>query len=389
MGQAKKRLMDYEHSFSVIEGLINIYSNEIFESIVDNEIILQLIDLRDRIRSLDNNTMHTNELISEIINEEYHFVYSELSRLIDSVISDNEPISNTDLDKFRTLTGILQTEIRKTNALLNNYISKTQNIYNSEKYYDERIRELENQRNELQSYLIQQKDIVGKTNEKNVENIRLIKEKEMALLKAKEQIKQYQTELEEKKKKENAIVEWNSKIKSTFDELTVCLTPMKDEHTRLQRMFWIYSILTILVIITIISLEFYIFCKLHNSTTFPEWENYFAAITPIPVFGGLLWAFIIQLNRTQRQLLILAKHIHEIKYVEGLLLSINSFSLDINDSTKRVNLAIDRLLENHLNSNNNSNSLTEQGIIQEEKKDYVPIDSVLKLLKETKGIIGK
>lgn len=175
----------------------------------------------------------------------------------------------------------------------------------------------------------------------------------------------------------------------TFEELTKCLSPIKHEHTRLNRLFWIYSILTSLVVIVIVSLETYIFCKLHNSVVFPEWKNYVAAITPIPVFGGLLWAFIIQLNRTQRQLLVLAKHIHEIKYIEGLLLSMNSLSLDINDSTKRVNKAIDQLLENHLNGKINTNTLTEEQVINEEKKDLVPIDIVLKLLKDSKGLVGK
>lgn len=208
-------------------------------------------------------------------------------------------------------------------------------------------------------------------------------------MKAKEQIKQYQSELEEKKKSENAIVEWNSKIKPTFEELTICLSPVKDEHNRLNITFRFYSVLTTLVLITIVSLEFYIFCKLHSSVGFPDWKNYFFAITPIPIFGGLLWAFIIQLNRTQRQLLILAKHIHEIKYIEGLLLSTNSLSLNITDSTERVNKAIDRLLENDLNRNSKPDSLTEEGIIKEENKDSVPIDIVLKLLKDAKELIGK
>jgi len=63
--------------------------------------------------------------------------------------------------------------------------------------------------------------------------------------------------------------------------------------------------------------------------------------------------------------------------------------LNINESTKRVNQAIDRLLENHLNSNSTSNEITEKGIIQEENKDTVPIDVVLKLLKEAKGLVRK
>ncbi len=56
MGQAKKRLMEYEHSLSIIDGLISIFSSNTMERFVDSKIILQLIDLRDRIRSLDNNS---------------------------------------------------------------------------------------------------------------------------------------------------------------------------------------------------------------------------------------------------------------------------------------------------------------------------------------------
>jgi hypothetical protein len=389
MGQAKKRLMEYEHGLTIIERLISLYSSNIFDNIVREEIIYELMDLKKRIRSLDNNSMNSIEFISNLLNDDFHYVYSNLSSIHKSIETNKEPLSKKALHQIENLTQRLQLTIRQIKDQLNNYFHKNKNIYNSEKYYNEQINDLENQKNELQEYLVHQKNIEGKSQEEIAKNKRAIKEKEISLLKANEQIKQYQTELEEKKKSENAIVEWNSKIKSTFEELTVCLSPVKDEHTRLNRMFWVYSLLTVLVVITIISLEFYIFNKLDNSTGFPSWKNYFAAITPIPVFGGLLWAFIIQTNRTQRQLLIIAKHIHEIKYIEGLLLSINSLSLNINESTERVNNAINRLLENHLNRNSTYSEITEETIIKEENKDSVPIDIVLKLLKETKGIISK
>jgi hypothetical protein len=386
MGQAKKRLMEYELGFTIIDRLISIYTNTAFQEINKDQIIFELIDLRDRIRILDNNSMDNIDFISNLFNEEIHFIYSELSELHNSIDSHIEP---SDSNKIIKLTKVLQLAINRIKSQLNHYVHKNKNIYNSENYYNEQIRELENQKNKLQEYLLHQKDIEGKSQEEIAENKRIIKEKEISLIKAKEQIKLYQQELEEKKKSENAIIEWNSKIKLTFEELTICLSPVKDEHTRLNRMFWVFSSLIFLLFLIIISLEIYVFCKLHNSTEFPEWKNYFAAITPIPIFGGLLWAFIIQLNRTQRQLLILAKHIHEIKYIEGLLLSINSLSLNISDSTERVNNAISRLLENHLNRNSTSSEITEHSVITEENKDSVPIDLVLKLLKETKGLIGK
>jgi hypothetical protein len=389
MGQAKKRLMEYEYGFSIIDRLISIYSSNVFDIIDEKEIIYELIELKERIRSLDNNSMDSMEFISDLLNDDFHFGYSNLSSLHESIESNNEPLSEKVLLEIKNLTKTLQLAIHRIKNQLNNYFHKTKNIYNSEHYYNEQINELENEKNRLQEYLIHQKNIEGKSQEEIAENKRIIQEKEISLLKAKEQIKQYQSELEKKKKSENAIVEWDSKIKSTFEELTECLSPVKDEHTRLNHMFWLYSILTVLVVIIIVSLEFYIFNKLHDSANFPSWKNYFAAITPIPVFGGLLWAFIIQSNRTQRQLLIIAKHIHEIKYIEGLLLSINSLSLNINESTERVNNAINRLLQNHLNRNSISNEITEETILKEENKDSVPIDIVLKLLKEAKGIVSK
>ncbi|WP_396218683.1 hypothetical protein, partial [Flavobacterium sp.] len=76
-------------------------------------------------------------------------------------------------------------------------------------------------------------------------------------------------------------------------------------------------------------------------------------------------------------------------YIEGLLISINSLSLNISESTERVNNAINRLLENHLNRNITSVDITEKNVIKEENKDSIPIEIVLKLLKEAKGIVGK
>ncbi|MFK8056329.1 MAG: hypothetical protein AB8F78_09450 [Saprospiraceae bacterium] len=152
-------------------------------------------------------------------------------------------------------------------------------------------------------------------------------------------------------------------------------------------MFYLYGFLILIALGTIIALEFYMFGKLNNALEFPRWRDYLTAMVPIPILGGLFWTFIVQLNRTQRQLLVTSKHIHQIKYIEGLLLATNSLSTDINDSIKRVNNAIDQLLENHLNTNLSGDSLNEQAIIKEENKDTVPIDTVIKLLKEAKGII--
>lgn len=255
MGQVKKRLMEYEHEFSIIERLISIYSSDVFKDIEGDRIIYELMELRERIMGLENYSMENIEFISNLLSEEFHYIYSELSELSElhqSIENQIEPLSNDSIKKISNLTKTLQLTILKINSQLNSYSYRAKNIFNSEKFYNEQIRELEDQKNKLQEYLIYQKNIEGKSQEEITDSKRIIKEKENLLLKANEQIKQYQFELEEKKKSENAIVEWNTKIKSTFEELTVCLSPVKDEHTRLNKMFWIYSILTIVIFSTIV-----------------------------------------------------------------------------------------------------------------------------------------
>ncbi|WP_430974628.1 hypothetical protein [Sunxiuqinia rutila] len=388
MGQAKKQMMEYEDNLSILDNLISLLSNDYLDDLYDNQIIRDIIDIREMIHNLDSKLISSIDFVRNLFTEEFHEIYRRLYELTESINFDTD-LNDRFKSEFVRLVRILGFEIRQIKTSINNYFSSRQNIYNSEKYYHEQIKELEKQKNALETFLKHQMDSDGKSKEEIEYHKKQIKEKEIALIKANDQIKNYQKELEEKKKQENAVVEWNNKIKSAFAELTNCLSPIKNEHFRLNLMFWIYSGLMAIFLLFIVSLEVNTFCKLNASTGFPKWEDYLASIIPIPVFGGLLWAFIIQANRTQRQLVILAKHIHEIRYIEGLLLTINTLSPDINDSTKRVNVAIDRLLENHLSESSTTGIINEENIITEEKKDSVPIDIVLKLLKEVKGVVTK
>ena len=76
---------------------------------------------------------------------------------------------------------------------------------------------------------------------------------------------------------------------------------------------------------------------------------------------------------------MLVENIHNVEYIEGLLLSLNTLSPSIENAVKRINEAIDRLLTNHLSIKDAT--INEESILKEEKKDLVPLDTVLKLLK--------
>lgn len=79
----------------------------------------------------------------------------------------------------------------------------------------------------------------------------------------------------------------------------------------------------------------------------------------------------------------ISKYIHDIKYVEGILLAINNLSVDIDDSMKRINDALGKLLDRHLN--NDTEPLHEDNLKLLEKKDSVPLTQVYELLSAVLG----
>ncbi len=348
-------------------------SKEPFKSIVEPELLAVL-------RTFDGDLFRARRLdrsisFSPAILDDLDSIYTKFRELSLDVKSEGE----LDIDKKKKFYEISK-ELFRTIIILKNELSheliSRPTVFNSEKYYEERIKQLESQKKLLEKEL----------KEKQEENKINQEEKEDALRNAEEQIRNYKSELEEKKKQENAISEWRAKIKTTFVDLSGYLSPIKDEHQRLKYLYRTYAALTGIVVIFIVVLEIIICCKFSSTESFPNWKDHLTLLLPIPASGALLWAFISQLNRAQRQLVLLAKHIHEIEYTEGLLLSLNSLSIDMEDSMKRVNSAIDRLLDNHLSMGIEVCRCDEDSIVKEEKKDMVPVDLILKLIKEAKGV---
>jgi hypothetical protein len=348
-------------------------SKEPFKSIVEPELLAVL-------RTFDGDLFRARRLdrsisFSPAILDDLDSIYTKFRELSVDVKSEGE----LDIDKKKKFYEISK-ELFRTIIILKNELSheliSRPTVFNSEEYYEERIKQLESQKKLLEKEL----------KEKQEENKINQEEKEDALRNAEEQIRNYKSELEEKKKQENAISEWRAKIKTTFVDLSGYLSPIKDEHQRLKYLYRTYAALTGIVVIFIVVLEIIICCKFSSTESFPNWKDHLTLLLPIPASGALLWAFISQLNRAQRQLVLLAKHIHEIEYTEGLLLSLNSLSIDMEDSMKRVNSAIDRLLDNHLSMGTELCKCDEDSIVKEEKKDMVPVDLILKLIKEVKGV---
>lgn len=380
MEQFEQTYFDLHKIRSIVLNLRIKLSKEPFKSIVEPELlaVLQNIDA-NLLRAL---RLERSIFFSPVILDKLDSIYTKFRELSVDVKSEGE----LDIDKKKKFYEISK-ELFRTIRILKNELSheliSRPTVFNSEKYYKDQIKQLELQKKSLEEELKEKQEESKINQERTTEEIN---EKEEELRKAEEQIRNYQLKLEEKKKQENAISEWGDKIKTTFEELSCYLSPIKKEHNRLKLLFWIYAILAVVVVGIIVVLEIIICCKFSSTESFPNWKDHLTLLLPIPASGALLWAFISQLNRAQRQLVLLAKHIHEIEYTEGLLLSLNSLSIDMEDSMKRVNSAIDRLLDNHLSMGIEVCRCDEDSIIKEEKKDMVPVDLILKLIKEVKGV---
>lgn len=243
-------------------------------------------------------------------------------------------------------------------------------ILNTEDFYSANISELQ-KREEL---LVNEIASLKKKNHEYAE-----KEKEIEEVKL--QIQQSMEEKEELKKKLDAQENVKKSISNAFVELKKHITPLTHEKVRLNFLFFSYAILSISVLGLLVYFEF---SYLSKWTGAEKWIDYLPYYIPVPIVGGLLWVFIFQMNRAQRQLLQLANVLYHIDYVEGLLLAINSINLDVNSASEKINQVLDQIIKNYMIV---PDSLSEKTIDSEISKDDINLHAFIELAKEIKGVI--
>ena len=284
--------------------------------------------------------------------------YTELANQVESIDLE-DPSESNQKKKRKLLTAIVKeaTRIDYTLSIQSLIASPGSNI-NSIEYYEKQINGLKSELNE--------------TVEKD-------KRKEKQLL-------DYELKLKVAKKDKDIKESWEKKITETFKKLEKILQPLEIEKRKLNILFGVFLGLSIVLVIFLCVIEGVAFHKLTSQLDLPSFKDYIILFIPVPVAGALLWGFIYQMNRAQRQTVVLAKNIHHIKYVEGLLLAVNTLSPSVDDGITRVNTALDKMIANHLSLKDEN---TELDLLEEEKKDSMPVDAVLKILKEAKGLTSK
>lgn len=330
------------------------------------------------------------------IHMEPDYLFSTINELNNAYSSlETEFNNNQRGESFdrKGVNGVISYLIRLVNRLENEFIESRnrlahnidqEKVYNSMKFLEERIESINKERVKLKETIAE----LVKENEISQLQKEELKLKEAELNAAANKIEYYQKELELRQKQQDAVDQWESTIEKTFEKLKDYLEPIDSEHIRLKQMFKIYRWLAATIVFALIGLEIISCCKIYNAIDFPDFKNYIVLFIPVPIAGGLLWAFICQMNRAQRQMVILSRYKHEIQYVEGLLFSINSLSPSIDEAVKRINLALDRMIDNHL-SIGTKDVFTEDRFLNEEKKDGMPYDVVMKILGAFKDIAKK
>ena len=153
-------------------------------------------------------------------------------------------------------------------------------------------------------------------------------------------------------------------------------------------MFWAFGALSFLALSLLCTAVFFAINHIVCSTSSEPitFSSFFPYYSPIPIAGLLLWVFIVQMNRSQRQLIVFSQHLHNLSYTEGLLKSINSFAPSIEDAVKRINDTIDKMLEDHLRIHP-ALLFREEYLANSDKNQTAGIEEMIALLKEIKGLI--
>lgn len=347
--------------FVFIDNLILFYKNNKFDSV--NEISEDIISILNEIISERNNIVHNRvaayntdsyykniiKTLNEKLNDSQEKINSleelnkKLSRAADDKIIIEKEIG--ELQKKLELSGGVNRELEKQNSVLSNQLNRLNGLI---EHYNEEKEKLE---------------ILQKENDRINDVVR-----------------KYETELEKSKQREDAINNWKNKISAAFRGLEGPINRLVEEHKRLEWLYNVYKWSSAALVIFLIIIEIVVYIKIVCSDVYPTWDQYLPMALPVPITLGLLWGFITQMNRAQRQMVVLSNKIHETKYTEGLLQALNTLSVDIGESMSKINDAISRLIDNHLH-NMDSLRLDEKDLSKIEKQNALPIEQIPELIK--------
>lgn len=368
MGRMKDFWIDNDHAIDVLNLMADKLSGASHDNIlVGHHRVPRILNLIGELVSALSNSPTYDSRLLDGINIEVSKKSERLTELLLVLKDNNNRNTNLQLSMW-----MLDMEVT-----LSNYIKmlkdKAENDnLNSAEFYQKRLRELEANVRKLESDKLQ--------------NTKEAKQKDEEIKHLLVVIKETQKQLEEKNRQEDAQRNWNNKIEEAFKKLNEYQEPLRKEKKRLSVLFWVFGILSFVALILVCLAIFMAANRIYSADCATTLASCLPYYSPIPIIGILLWIFIVQMNREQRQLIILTQHLHNLSYTEGLLKSINIFAPGIEDAVSRINATVDKLLDNHL-SLHPALILKEESLSRNEKNQSASISEMASLLKEIRELV--
>ena len=367
MGRMKELLMDNERALDVLSSLEHELISANYDKNGGNPRIPRLLILLRLIIPRISKSPIYDQKVLDLINNE---IADSLKELNDILHGDNDYVDTVSQNRLSILLlGLEMQLVRCRDLLMAN--SEKENL-NSADFYQKRLSELEGEIKKLES-----------EKEKNTQKA---KQRDEEITRLSFVIKETQKQLEEKKRQEDAQNDWNEKIGIAFQNLNEYQKPLLKEKRRLAVLFWVFGTLAFLSLCLICIAIYMAAHKIYCADAGATLSTYLPYFSPIPIIGVMLWVFIVQVNREQRQLIMLTQHLHNLSYTEGLLKSITIFDPKIEDAVSRINATIDKLLDNHL-SLHPALILKEDNLSRGEKNQSSSIKEMASLLKEIRELV--
>lgn len=304
----------------------------------------------------------------------------ELKKILEKRGWSQRPFNSTNLryehEKFSTPLIIPISDEKEVSSLIINKIKKmgVLSAYNSVEFYEEEIKRLNEEKKNLEKQLAL---CHGDTSSYNAKDVLLEKQ----LNDAKKRILELEQEKTLKKQNVDAEKEWNNKITEAFKNLETKLDPINKECARLNYMYYVSVSLIAIALVLLVIIEYNIFNHFTN-VELKSFLDYLPYCSPIPIIGVILWIAIYQMNKSQRQLFVLAEQIHNINYIEGLMLALNQLAPDISDSVYRLNKSIDKIIDNQLIRRGQVCCDEEKlKLIEKKDNDVIPTEALIEILK--------
>ena len=181
---------------------------------------------------------------------------------------------------------------------------------------------------------------------------------------------------------QDEVKELNKKISPLTSAFDSSINLVKEEKNRLDHIFTVYIILVCVAVFALICWETYLVWNIYPRLPATDWKVYISFYLPIPISAGLLWAFIYQMNKAQRQLIKCAQYIHKLKYKDSLLKASMEIYSDCSKNEEHVAKLIDDIMneQSHLDKDTITEDKTENQYLS-----ALPFDKIVELVKAFTG----